>query len=66
VVNRVRSATARRRRVYTIPTAWLLVLVALCAPGAGAQTPASITIEPTMVKGPDTAAVTIVEFSDYQ
>ena len=66
MVNRVRSATARRRRVYTIRTGWLLALVALFAPAVGAQTPASLTIEPLMVKGRDTAPVTIVEFSDYQ
>jgi len=66
VVNRVHSATARRRRVYTIRTAWLLALVTLLAPGAGAQTPADLTIDPVMVKGAGKAAVTIVEFSDYQ
>ena len=66
MVNRVRSATARRRRVYTIRTAWLLGLVALLAPAVSAQTPASLTIEPSMVKGSDKAPVTIVEFSDYQ
>jgi hypothetical protein len=65
-VNRVRCATARRRRVYTIRLAWLLALVTLLAPGVGAQTPSSITIEPLMVKGSDKAPVTIVEFSDYQ
>jgi len=66
VVNRVRSTTARRRRVYTIRTAWLLALVAFLAPAVSAQTPASLTIDPVMVKGPDKAPVTIVEFSDYQ
>jgi protein-disulfide isomerase len=66
VVNRVRSTTARRRRVYTIRTAWLLALLALLAPVAAAQTPPSLTIEPSMVKGSDKAPVTIVEFSDYQ
>ena len=66
MVNRVRSATARRPRVYTIRTAWLLALVALLAPAAGAQTPPSLTIDPAMDKGSDKAPVTIVEFSDYQ
>ena len=66
MVNRVRSTTARRRRVYTIRTGWLLALVMLLAAVAGAQTPPPITIEPSMVKGSDKAPVTIVEFSDYQ
>ena len=66
MVNRVRITTARRPRVYTIPTAWLLVLLALLASAAGAQTPTEITIDPAMVKGADKAPVTIVEFSDYQ
>jgi len=65
VVNHVRCTTARRRRVYTIREAWLLALGILLAPGAGAQTPTEITVDPVMVKGAGTA-VTIVEFSDYQ
>jgi hypothetical protein len=44
----------------------LLALVALVASSAGAQTPIDLTVEPTMVKGAEGAAVTIVEFSDYQ
>jgi hypothetical protein len=66
VVNRVRCAPARRRRVYTIRTAWLLALLALLAAGADARTPPGLTIDPAMVKGADAAPVTIVEFSDYQ
>jgi hypothetical protein len=66
VVNRVRSTSARRRRVYTIRTASLLALLALLTVGAGVQTPVDLSVEPTMVKGPDSAAVVIVEFSDYQ
>jgi hypothetical protein len=31
-----------------------------------AQTGGSFTIDPAMTKGPATAPVTIVEFSDYQ
>jgi hypothetical protein len=65
-VNRVRSTAARRRRVYTIRPAWLLVLLAVLAPAAGAQTPAQLSIDPVMVKGAARAPVTIVEFSDYQ
>jgi hypothetical protein len=45
-----------------------LVVVALLLPaGAGAaETINGLTVEPTMVKGPATAPVTIIEFSDYQ
>ena len=66
MVNRVRITTARRRRVYTIATAWLLVLLVVLAPAVGAQTPTEITIDPAMVKGAAKTPVTIVEFSDYQ
>ena len=65
MVNGVRVGSARRSRVYTIWTAWLLALVAGLG-GAGAQTGPEIGAEPTMVKGPATAPVTVVEFSDYQ
>jgi hypothetical protein len=42
-----------------------LVLL-LAAVACGAQTSRELTIEPAMVKGPATAPVTIIEFSDYQ
>jgi hypothetical protein len=46
---------------------WAAPLVLLLAAVAcGAQTPREITIEPVMVKGPASAPVTIIEFSDYQ
>jgi len=67
VVNRVRSTTARPPRVYTIPTALLLAALTLIAGTGTAQTPVvDLSVEPGMVKGPRTAPVTIVEFSDYQ
>ena len=44
--------------------ALLLVVLALAAARTHAQV--EITIDPTMVKGPRDAAVTIIEFSDYQ
>jgi uncharacterized protein YraI len=66
VVNRVRFTSARRSGVYTIRTACLVALVLVLAGVASAQTPAEVTVEPSMVKGPATAPVTIVEFSDYQ
>jgi len=47
-------------RVYTI------VLTSILVTSAGAAAPIRITIEPTMMKGPAGAPVTIVEFSDYQ
>ena len=54
-----------------IPTRslWLAWLGAALVAPASAQGPGTgvrLTIEPTMVKGPPTARVTIVEFSDYQ
>jgi len=63
VVNRVRLTSIRRPRVYTVWTIWL---VALLAAGAGAQPAPETAADPGMVKGPATAPVTIVEFSDYQ
>ena len=42
------------------------MVLALAGGAAVAQSPVDLTIEPTMVKGPATAPVTIVEFSDYQ
>ena len=50
------------RRVYTIALA--LSLAALGARAAGAQI--ELSVDPAMTKGPADAAVTIVEFSDYQ
>jgi len=44
--------------------ALLPVVLALAAARTHAQV--EITIDPTMVKGPRDAAVTIIEFSDYQ
>ena len=42
------------------------MLLALLGGPAAAQRPLDLTVEPTMVKGPPGARVTIVEFSDYQ
>lgn len=50
------------RRVYTIALA--LTLAVLGARPAAAQI--ELSADPTMTKGPADAAVTIVEFSDYQ
>jgi hypothetical protein len=67
VVNRVRAASLRRPRVYTTRTAWLVALLAILAGVACAQTsPPDSGADPSMVKGSAAAAVTIVEFSDYQ
>jgi hypothetical protein len=56
------------RRVYTIVFALTIGAVMLgigCrAPSPGAQD--RLTISTAMAKGPATAPVTIVEFSDYQ
>jgi len=48
-------------RVYTIVAASILA-GALSAAAA----PLRITVEPTMTKGPTSAPVTLIEFSDYQ
>ncbi|HXU87877.1 MAG TPA: hypothetical protein VFQ62_03420 [Methylomirabilota bacterium] len=47
-------------RVYTI------LLVSIVGFAIASAAPVRVTVEPTMVKGPATAPVTIVEFSDYQ
>jgi hypothetical protein len=66
-VSRVRSSTARRPRVYTIRFVLLaLALAVLVRAAAAVEMLGDITVEPTMVKGPATAPVIIVEFSDYQ
>ena len=68
MVNGVRCTTARRPRVYTIrfvPLVTALVFV-LAHAAAALEMLGDITVEPTMVKGPASAPVTIVEFSDYQ
>ncbi len=47
----------------------ILAIGLVTAPGAFAQEgagTAKFTVNPVMSKGPATAAVTIVEFSDYQ
>ena len=48
-------------RVYTIVLIFILAVTS-----AGAAPPMRITLEPTMIKGPSGAPVTIIEFSDYQ
>jgi hypothetical protein len=58
------------RRVYTIALL-VIVVLALVSVTVFTRAPAPdahdrVTIEPVMTKGPTTAAVTIVEFSDYQ
>jgi hypothetical protein len=47
-------------------TATVAVTLCLWAIRGYAQTGAPLTIDPAMAKGPATAPVTIVEFSDYQ
>jgi hypothetical protein len=44
----------------------LAVTLCLWVTRGVAQTDAPFTIDPAMTKGPATAPVTIVEFSDYQ
>ena len=42
------------------------LMVALWAPGCFAESRPAVTVNPAMARGPATAPVTIVEFSDYQ
>jgi len=56
------------RRVYTIALGLILAVASL---GTGCRAPAPgahdrLAVQTQMVKGPATAPVTIVEFSDYQ
>ena len=51
--------------IRIVPLVLVLVLVLVRA-AAAVEMLGDITVEPTMVKGPPTAPVTIVEFSDYQ
>ena len=46
--------------------ALMAVAVVLSTPGAAAQGGGKFTLNPLMTRGPATAPVTIVEFSDYQ
>ena len=57
-----RSARAYARGGHA--AAFLLVVLVLSAARTHAQV--EISINPAMVKGPRDAAVTIIEFSDYQ
>jgi hypothetical protein len=57
-----RSARVYYRWFHAAPL--LLVMLALGAAPTHAQV--EITMDPMMVKGPRDAAVTIIEFSDYQ
>ena len=47
-------------RVYTI------LLVSIVGFAIASAAPVRVTVDPTMVKGPVAAPVTIIEFSDYQ
>ncbi|HXH81783.1 MAG TPA: hypothetical protein VNN07_02530 [Candidatus Tectomicrobia bacterium] len=62
VVKRV-PASPRPWRVYTRLAGLALLLL---GPAACGPAPATLDIDPAMVKGSPRAPVTIVEFSDYQ
>jgi hypothetical protein len=52
---------------YAVACAAALLLLALGADAPrAADAQVDITVDPSMVKGPSTAPVTIIEFSDYQ
>jgi protein-disulfide isomerase len=56
-----------RVRVYTFrAAAGLVVVLSLWAGSAAAQGAPRFTTDPTMVKGPATAPVTVIEWSDYE
>jgi hypothetical protein len=65
-VNRVRVTSSRRPRVYTFWSVCIAVALAALAVGASAQPGPETGADPAMIKGPATAPVVIVEFSDYQ
>lgn len=46
--------------------AWLVILLSAPAIVSAQDQTAGLPFDPAMVKGPATAPVTIVEFSDYQ
>ena len=56
----------RRVRARVYYTLLALVLVVPVAVACAQDRSTGLSIEPVMVKGPATAAVTIIEFSDYQ
>ena len=45
---------------------WLVTVLAGAASAAAQEPTVNLTLDPAMIKGPATARVTIVEFSDYQ
>ena len=46
--------------------AWLTVILAGPASASAQDSTIAVTLDPSMIKGPATARVTIVEFSDFQ
>lgn len=66
MVNGASVTSTRRSGVYTIGAACLLILLTGVAGSPDAQTRPEVAADPGMVKGAATAAVTIVEYSDYQ
>ena len=56
----------RRARVLGVFIAVLALVATTARAQTSAPTPINVTIQPFMTRGPATAPVTIVEFSDYQ
>jgi protein-disulfide isomerase len=52
--------------VRPVLTLALALLLGAGAPAAAQPPEVRLTVHPAMVKGPATAPITIVEFSDYQ
>jgi len=56
----------RRARILGVFLAVLALVATTARAQTGAPPPINVTVQPFMTKGPATAPVTIVEFSDYQ
>ena len=53
-------------RTASLVVVALALWVSACSAQSDGTTAGTITVDPMMTKGPEAAAVTIVEFSDYQ
>lgn len=54
------------KAIRRLGLAWLTLILTAPLSASAQGNPVTLTFDPIMVKGPTTARVTIVEFSDYQ